>query len=311
MAVLDMQMPDMDGETLGRKIKSDPLLKDTTLVMMTSLGTTSGVGLEKNGFSACLTKPVKQSRLYDCLVTVLGFTETTKDKIKPVLTPTKKKDGTNIRILLAEDNIINQKVALKVLEKLGYHADAVANGEEAVKTLETIPYDLVFMDCQMPVMDGYEATKAIRNRHSVIRNHDIAIIAMTANAMKGDREKCLAVGMNDYVSKPISPQELSDVLEKWLSPAEKKEEESNRKAETMDNDTEKVFDRAALLNRLMDDEDLLVDILKEFITNTPELIAKLKESVEAGDTEDARRFAHTLKGSASNVSANILIESTR
>jgi len=312
MAILDMQMPKMDGETLGKKIKSDPLLKDTTLVMMTSLGTAGGAGLEKNGFSACLTKPVKQSRLYDCLVTVLGSIETTEDKSKPALiTPMKKKDGAKFRILLAEDNTINQKVALKVLEKLGYHADAVANGEEAVKTLETIPYDLVFMDCQMPVMDGYEATTAIRNRHSAVRNHDILIIAMTANAMKGDREKCLAVGMNDYVSKPISPRELSDVLEKWLNPAEKKEEGKNRQAGTGDNNIGKVFDRAALLDRLMDDEALLVDILKEFITNTPELIARLKESVEAGDTEEARRAAHTLKGSASNISAVALTETAR
>jgi len=307
MAILDMQMPEMDGETLGKKIKSDPLLKDTTLVMMTSLGTAGGVGLKKNGFSACLTKPVKQSRLYDCLVTVLGFTETTEYESKPVLAPMKKKDGANFRILLAEDNTINQKVALKILEKLGYRADAVANGEEAIKTLETIPYDLVFMDCQMPVMDGYEATTAIRNGHSTVKNHDIPIIAMTANAMKGDREKCLAVGMNDYVSKPISPQEISDVLEKWLNSAEKKENEKNRQAGTGDNNIEKVFDRAALLDRLMDDEALLVDILKEFITNTPELIARLKESVEAGDTEEARRAAHTLKGSASNVSANTLM----
>jgi len=311
MAILDMQMPEMDGETLGKKIKSDPVLKDTTLVMMTSLGTASGAGLEKNGFSACLTKPVKQSRLYDCLVTVLGFTETTEDNSKPVLTAMKKKDGTKFRILLAEDNIINQKVALKVLEKLGYRADAVANGEEAIRTLETIPYDLVFMDCQMPVMDGYEATTAIRNRHSAVRNHDVPIIAMTANAMKGDKEKCLAMGMNDYVSKPISPRELSGVLEKWLSSTKRNDDEKNRQARTGNNDREKIFDRGALLERLMDDEDLLVDILKEFITNTPELIAKLKESVEAEDAEETRRAAHTLRGSASNVSAMALMENAR
>lgn len=311
MAILDMQMPKMDGETLGREIKSDPFLKDTTLVMITSLGTAGGIRLEKNGFSACLTKPVKQSRLYDCLVTTLGFTESTEDKSKQALTPMKKTDGANLRILLVEDNTINQKVALKILEKLGYRADAVANGEEAIKTLETIPYDLVFMDCQMPVMDGYEATTAIRNRHSAVRNHDVAIIAMTANAMKGDREKCLAAGMDDYISKPISPQELSAMLKKWLSQRGKKKE--GKAAEKVKNTISgaKVFDKPALLDRLMNDEDLLLDILKEFLSNTPGLIAKLKESMEAGDKDEARRFAHTLKGSASNVSANILMEVAR
>jgi CheY-like chemotaxis protein len=223
----------------------------------------------------------------------------------------KKTDGANLRILLVEDNTINQKVALKILEKLGYRADAVANGEEAIKTLETIPYDLVFMDCQMPVMDGYEATTAIRNRHSAVRNHDVAIIAMTANAMKGDREKCLAAGMDDYISKPISPQELSAMLKKWLSQRGKKKE--GKAAEKVKNTISgaKVFDKPALLDRLMNDEDLLLDILKEFLSNTPGLIAKLKESMEAGDKDEARRFAHTLKGSASNVSANILMEVAR
>ncbi|PXF58784.1 MAG: hypothetical protein C4B58_05460 [Deltaproteobacteria bacterium] len=120
------------------------------------------------------------------------------------------------RILLAEDNIVNQKIALAFLKKLGLSADAVVNGIEAVKAMEAIPYDLVLMDCQMPGMDGYEATAWIRNPQSQVRNHDIPIIAMTANAMQGDREKCLEAGMNDYVSKPFVPQVLAEMIEKWL-----------------------------------------------------------------------------------------------
>ncbi|MCD6198237.1 MAG: response regulator [Deltaproteobacteria bacterium] len=120
-----------------------------------------------------------------------------------------------MRILIAEDNIVNQKVALKMLEKMGFRADAVANnGREAVKAVVDMPYDLVLMDCQMPEMDGYKATREIRNSKSEIRN--LPIIALTANAMKGDREKCINAGMDDYLAKPLSPKALADVLEKWL-----------------------------------------------------------------------------------------------
>jgi two-component system sensor histidine kinase/response regulator len=120
-----------------------------------------------------------------------------------------------IRILLAEDNIINQTVALAFLEKLGYRADVVANGQEVLHALERIPYDLVFMDCQMPEMDGFEATAVIRRPDSPVLNHDIPIIAMTAYAMKGDREKCIAAGMNDYLAKPIQAEKLAEALERW------------------------------------------------------------------------------------------------
>jgi len=134
---------------------------------------------------------------------------------KPIITRHSIADDRKqkIRIMLAEDNIINQKVALKILENLGYHADAVANGKEALNALETLSYDLVLMDVQMPEMDGFEATKKIRDSESAFRN--LPVIAMTAQAMKGDREKCLKAGMDDYVSKPVRPQELEEVIKKW------------------------------------------------------------------------------------------------
>ena len=122
----------------------------------------------------------------------------------------------SVRILLAEDNITNQQVAMGALKRMGLMADVVSSGAEAVKALESLPYDLVLMDCQMPEMDGYEASRLIRNPQSAVINHHIPIIAMTANAMKGDRERCLEAGMNDYVSKPIYPLELAITLDKWL-----------------------------------------------------------------------------------------------
>jgi PAS domain S-box-containing protein len=217
VAVLDMQMPGMDGEELGRAIKANAELADTRLVMMTSIGRRGDARrLDEIGFAAYLTKPVRQSDLFDSLAAVLAG-ETRKAK-RPIVTrhSVREMRRGNVRILLAEDNIVNQKVTLAFLKKLGLSADAMANGIEAVKALGLIPYDLVLMDCQMPEMDGYEATARIRSPQSQVLNHDIPIIAMTAHAMHGDREKCLEAGMNDYLSKPVVPQTLAEMLDKWL-----------------------------------------------------------------------------------------------
>lgn len=220
IAIIDMQMPEMDGEELGQQIKQDPGLNNTTLVLMTSMGSRGDAErFVKIGFSAYLTKPVKQSNLYDCLALVSGKNTQPKaaqssEMITVHALAEKKKH--NQRILLVEDNRINQKVALNMLLKFGFHADAVSNGREAITSLQTTPYDLVLMDCQMPEMDGYEATAHIRNAGSQVLDPDVPVIAMTAHAMKGDREKCIEAGMNDYLAKPVNPDHLSDMLKKWL-----------------------------------------------------------------------------------------------
>jgi len=158
--------------------------------------------------------------LFDCLLTVTGkATSVGKDFSRQIVTrySLSEEHKRGVRILLAEDNIINQKIALRILDKkLGYCADVVANGKEAVESLEKFDYDLVLMDCQMSEMDGYEATLAIRDETSYVRNYNIPIIAMTANAMKGDREKCIDAGMDDYVTKPINVKELSDAINRNL-----------------------------------------------------------------------------------------------
>ena len=211
-----------------------------------------------------------------------------------------------VRILLAEDNVTNQKVALSILGKLGYRADAVANGKEAVNALEMIPYDIVLMDCQMPEMDGYEATGEIRDPESNVLNHTVTVIAMTANAMKGDREKCLAAGMDDYLSKPVNPQELFDMLEKWLT-----EDESFQKEESTVLDTapvKDIFDRAGFLDRLMGDEELATEILGEFLEDVPIKFTALKEALDNGNADMIQRHAHTIKGASANVGALALQE---
>lgn len=218
IAILDMQMPEMDGETLGKKIKADPVLANTALVMMTSIGQRGDAKrMEKIGFAAYLTKPVKQTRLLDCLKILAGLLEK-KHTVVPIITQhsISESQRRSIRILLVEDNFINQKVIEKLLGKLGYGIDIADNGEKAIKLLETNDYNIVLMDCQMPVMDGYEATARIRNPDSKVLNHKIPVIALTANAMKGDYEKCIEAGMDDYLSKPIDPQKIDDVLNKWL-----------------------------------------------------------------------------------------------
>jgi two-component system sensor histidine kinase/response regulator len=221
IAIIDMQMPGMDGETLGQKIKQDPDLNNTILVLLTSMDKRGDAKrIEKAGFSAYLTKPIKKSQLYDCLAMVTGSKiELPKNQPATIVTryavaDDKKREP---RILLVEDNITNQKVALNILKRFGYKADSAADGKEAVKALETITYDIVLMDCQMPGMDGYEATGEIRNPASKVLDHEVPVIAMTAHAMKGDRERCLDAGMDDYICKPVNPRELCNMIEKWIT----------------------------------------------------------------------------------------------
>ncbi len=222
IVIINTTMPGMDGEDLGKKIKSDEKLRSVHLIMMTALGSRGDANrLEKIGFKAYLTKPIRQLDLFNCLVALsTGKDHTSSTSLAP-RNAIREIKRDNVRILLAEDNKVNQKVALGILKKLGLHAEVVGNGVEAVRALETTHYCLVLMDVQMPEMDGLEATACIRDQGSKVLSHDIPIIAMTAHAMVGDREQCIGAGMNDYLSKPVNPQALAEMLEKWL-PEDKK-----------------------------------------------------------------------------------------
>ena len=221
LALLDMQMPEMDGEMLGQRIKADPALRDVVLIMLTSLDRHGDASrLREMGFVDYLTKPIKFARLLQCLAAALSG--------RAVLLPRHPVSVTgapgsapppvrgDVRILLAEDNLINQKVALGMLRRMGFAADAVVNGRKAVDALSSDSYDLVLMDAEMPEMDGFEATRAIRDAGSPVKDHDIPVIAMTAHAMQGYRETCIQAGMDDYVSKPVNPKELQAAILRHL-----------------------------------------------------------------------------------------------
>lgn len=230
VALLDCLMPEVDGEALGDLIREDEDLRDTILVMLTSAGHREDAKrLMRLGFGGYLLKPIKRSQLFSCLRSVTGNSVGDDDQAdKQMVTQESIGEGHNsdLRILVVEDVIVNQKVALRILDKrLGYRADAVANGREAIEALERIDYDIVLMDCQMPEMNGYEATRIIRDESSGVINHNVHIIAMTGNAMKGDREKCIASGMDDYVAKPIRAEELAAAIERNLGDRERQSDE--------------------------------------------------------------------------------------
>jgi CheY-like chemotaxis protein len=209
LAILDLQMPEMDGIMLTREIRKLRDEKSLPIILLTSLGRRE-VGAEDLEFGAYLTKPLKPSALYDALagLFVRNVISVKPDSAKPVMDAELGRRHP-LRILLAEDNAVNQKLALRILEQMGYRADIASNGIEAVESIERQIYDVILMDVQMPDMDGLDATREIRQLTNATQPH---IIAMTANALEGDREMCLAVGMNDYISKPIRVNELVEAL---------------------------------------------------------------------------------------------------
>jgi len=325
LAVIDMQMPDMDGEMLGRVIQADRQLAEMRMVMLTSLGSRGDAKhFEEIGFSGYLTKPVRHQELRAVLALALAKQAGAAPLPHPITTRHTAREtlprfeNVQARILLAEDNLTNQLVALGILKKLGLQADAVANGQEALNALEASPYDLVLMDIQMPVMDGYEATRRIRGLHSPVNNPAIPVLAMTANAMAGDRQKCLDAGMNGYISKPIDPLLLAKELEKWLGKGRsqtlgKSTEESaplprpgpaNDKAAAVP----ALFDRPAFLQRLLGDEQLAETILAGFLVDIAKQIDAIKGFIDRGEAEKAGAQAHKIKGAAGNVTCMDLAE---
>jgi CheY-like chemotaxis protein len=222
VALLDHQMPGVDGASLGQTILNEPELRATRLILLTSSGQRGeGRLFGDMGFAGYLLKPITHRDLTDCLMMVLGVrAENWSMRSQPMVTRQallSHRSPDSRRILVAEDNVVNQKVACRSLEKLGYRVDVAADGEAAFRAWSSGRYDLILMDCQMPIMDGYEATRKIRAREGT--DEHIPIIALTAHAMKGADNECLSAGMDDYLSKPIDRERLQEVLQRWLEDA--------------------------------------------------------------------------------------------
>ncbi len=311
VVLMDYCLPDMDGESLCREIKADPKLKDLILVMLTSIGRRGDAEhFRKLGFAAYLTKPLKKSQLLDCLRLVTGESASTgKHTAGQIVTQYSISEDhkQRVSILLAEDNMVNQKIALHILEnKLGFHADAVINGKEAIESLERSDYDLVLMDCQMPEMDGYEAARKIRDEGSSVRNHGIPIIAMTANAVNGDKEKCLNAGMDDYITKPINRQEFTNIIKRYLQNGGEQQLSPSPSPEVQESGTtEQVSIPEIIYSEYADDADL-VELIDEFVAGLEADVESMRKVLESGDHDGLRRLAHQMKGAGGSYGYSML-----
>jgi PAS domain S-box-containing protein len=315
LVLLDDSLPGRESERLRQALSADAALRSTRLVLLSPLAQRSEQKRKTEGLSITyLNRPVRPSPLLEALTLALRCRSHGEEpeNAEPLLLehavvpgksspPPESASGKTIRarILVAEDNAVNQRVALLMLEKLGCRVDVVANGREAVKMLEILPYDLVFMDCQMPEMDGYAATAEIRSRESADRH--TTIVAMTASTMEGDREQCLAAGMDDYISKPIRESELLQVLE-GLAPAVEEPDPTPPAA---------AIDQEGLLARFGHNSDLIKVVASLFLEEYPALFSRIKAAIQNRDSEDLRSAAHALKGALLNIDALPAVEAVR
>lgn len=321
MAILDMQMPGMDGASLGRAIRSTETLAGIRLVMLTSLGVRGDARkVQEIGFDGYLTKPVKMSRLHLCLQQVMGQQPNEDGEGRLVTRFTIREDGGNdgetmeFRILIAEDNRINQDLLLNILSREGLVADAVSDGTAVLQKLEKNTYDLIFMDVQMPQMDGLEATRRIRSGESPCADPNIPIVAMTAHAMEKDRKRCLAAGMDDFLTKPFAKEAILRVLQRWCTTG--KTGGPVPHADIPDGDgagSEVVdpFDRKDFFDRVMEDSEVACLVLKEYFQAMPDLLAAMEEALKKEDTEGILTALHEIKGASANVSATQIGEISR
>lgn len=307
LAMVDPSLPDMAWSELAGTINNDARLSQTRLVLLTSQGVKiDEAQLKLSGVVASLNKPVRQSQLFDCLTNILGghHHDEMDESIHLSETPDRKRrndatDSARIKlILVAEDNVVNQKVAVRLLQKLGYRADAVGNGREALEALERIPYDLVLMDCQMPEMDGYEATARIRQSLGPARN--TPIVAVTANALAGDREKCIAAGMDSYVSKPIRPEKLAQVLESLLG-----------SDEHLPDSSDPPVDLPLLLEMVASDPEELAEIAELYIVQMGQSLERIKGALAKQNAAEVALIAHNCVGMSATCGMTNAVEPLR
>ncbi len=301
LAILDYQMPEMDGMSLTRKIRAMESVKQFPIIILTSLGRKEDPAvLAELNIKKFLNKPIKHSQLFESIVSVLSTTPVQFQR--PERHPTLDSslgERLPLRILVAEDNAINQRVAIRMLERLGYRADVAANGIETLDAMKVIPYDVVFMDVHMPEMDGLEATRLL---HQFYEPEDRpVIIAMTANAMQGDREDCIAVGMDDYVPKPVRIEDFQAVIERWGTKIASQKGNIIEQLQKKKHDY-KILDESKIsfLRDLQSEDDIIffIELIDMYMRETPKMLDQLKTAVNENNSKQIAFLAHKLKGSS-------------
>ncbi len=293
LVLVDCMMPDIDGFMLAEKIKDHPELTRSTVMMLSSAAASSDrTRCRELGVAAYLTKPIKQSDLLNTILTGLGGAPRPIARPAMVAPPQSHKP---LRVLLAEDNSVNQKLVVRLLERRGHSVYVAKNGHEAIAAFRRQPFDLVLMDMQMPGMDGSEATAELR-AHEKKTGGRVPIIALTAHAMKGDRERCLAADMDEYLTKPLHAEQLWAVIDPLsdhppIEPTRPAAETNHAPPTSM-----KVFEVATALKRVNDDRPLLNELIKMYLESAPQMLMELRTALTQQDCVRLHRAAHTLKG---------------
>jgi CheY-like chemotaxis protein/HPt (histidine-containing phosphotransfer) domain-containing protein len=313
LGIVDLNMPGVDGMELAQVLKSERATAGITLFLLSSSGERLGAAESHlRGFAACLTKPVRSSELFDCLITNLRPGQPPATALEQADTQTIDTPEAMGVILLVEDNKTNQLVGSKVLARLGYSFDIANDGREALYAINAKAYDAVLMDCQMPEMDGYEATAAIRRIEAASGGPRLPIIAMTAAAMEGDRETCIAAGMDDYITKPVQIEAIAEVLDRWVRrPSQAASSTDAGGNAPCDQPAREPIDQSQIdLLRSLDDGDgtVLAEIVDHFLAEADQAGRELAASVSSGDCQALHRIAHTMKGASANVGATGLAE---
>jgi CheY-like chemotaxis protein len=343
VAILDMQMPEMDGLELARTIKADAAIQNVRLILLTSLGLHETDETRQIGILDTLSKPVKQSQLYDCLADILAAaSQEDAPRTHPAPQQPRRNRGEGRRILLAEDNAVNLEVALGMLELAGYKVDIARNGREAVESSAKTAYDLILMDCQMPDIDGFEATHLIREREtSLVKDathdescgtHRVPIVALTPHAMPSDRERCLAAGMDDYLTKPFTQHQLDNTLSRWLSQtdASPAQENTGSTPDRNRNDAKPTLsvpapessaptiqveqiESAGVVDctawepirqlKRPGNPDPLGKVLARYLEDSRQLVDQLRHAIESNDPATLHAVAHRLKSSSATLGA--------
>jgi PAS domain S-box-containing protein len=301
IAVLDLRLGEMDGLTLARKIKSDPAIASTRLVMLTPLGFYKDDLVKAAGIEAIVTKPVKQSQLLDRLAKVISGAEHSTESESAAAQLAPARALSHARILIADDNLVNRKVALGQLRQLGYSAEAVASGPEVLEALEKQTYDLILLDCQMPEMDGYEVTAEIRRREGASKH--TPIVAVTAHAMEEARKKCLDAGMDDYLSKPVKVEALAAVLDRWVPGAGESAEVSVEESFAVD-----LFANMRKFAGNAVSPELVIEVIELFLADAPARLEAMREGLARDEAGAVGKAAHALKGGCHYVGATKMAE---